>query len=522
MKEADWATAEIDALHMFPFLKGCKYTEKVNGMFVFSIDGMPMMGPTHVPGFWTCVGIWVTHSGGAGKTIAEWMTKGYTEWDNHEIDIARFHEYQKTQHFIEVRSAQNYREVYDIIHPQEQIFDPRNVRLSPFHSRLNDLRGEFFVSAGWERPQWFESNSRLLEEYEDQVPARTGWEARFWSRIQGAEHLATRERAALYELSAFTKIEVSGPGAADYLEWLCSNRVAGPIGKVVYTSMLDENGGIVCDLTVTRLSEERFWILTGGGMGPHDLAWISKHAPQDGSVQVHDITASYTAVGVWGPQARSILSALTEADVSNKAFPYFTAQSFEIDVIPIVVLRVSYVGELGWELYAPSEFGQLLWDRVWEAGRQYGLVTAGMGAFNSLRMEKGYRFWGPDIHPEINPYEAGIGWAVRLKKGDFLGREALLALKSQPLTQKLCCLTLDSPAGMALGKEPIFAGDDCIGYVSSADYGYSIGKHILFALLPIAHSAPGTQLEIQFFDRRHTATVRNDVLFDPKMERLKC
>lgn len=159
---------------MFPFLKGRKYTEKVNGMFVFWIDGMPMMGPTHVPGFWTCVGIWVTHSGGAGKTIAEWMTKGYTEWDNHEIDISRFHEYQKTQHFIEIRSAQNYRKVYDIIHPQEQIFDPRNMRLSPFHSRLNDLRGEFFVSAGRERPQWFESNSRLLVAYEDQVPARTG------------------------------------------------------------------------------------------------------------------------------------------------------------------------------------------------------------------------------------------------------------------------------------------------------------------------------------------------------------
>jgi glycine cleavage system aminomethyltransferase T/glycine/D-amino acid oxidase-like deaminating enzyme len=519
--EDDWTIAEADARHMFPFLRGRKYREKVNGMFVFSVDGMPMMGPTQVPGFWTCVGIWVTHSGGAGKTIAEWMDKGYTEWDNHELDISRFHAYQKTQHFIEVRSAQNYREVYDIIHPNEQIVDPRHVRLSPFHARLSEMKGEFFVSAGWERPQWFESNSRLLEDYEDRVPARSGWEARFWNRIQGAEHLATRERAALYELSAFTKIEVSGRGAADFLEWLCSNRVAGPIGKVVYTSMLDDCGGIVCDLTVTRLAPDRFWILTGGGMGPHDLAWINSHAPQDGSVHVADITASYTAVGLWGPLARDILAQLTASDVSNEAFPYFTAQQFEIDVIPVIALRVSYVGELGWELYGPTEFGQLLWDRIWEAGNSAGLVTAGMGAFNSLRMEKGYRFWGPDIHPEINPYEAGIGWAVRLKKGEFLGRDALLEIRQRALTQKLCCLTFDSASAMALGKEPIFAGEECIGFVSSADYGYSVGKHILFALLPIEHSNPGTQLEVQYFENRFKATVSEDVLFDPQMERLK-
>ncbi len=519
--EADWKIAVADAEHMFPALRGREYVEKVNGMFVFSIDGLPLMGPTHVPGFWTCVGIWVTHSGGAGKTIAEWMTDGYTEWDTHEMDISRFHAYQQSEQYVSLRSAQNYREVYDIIHPGQQMDAPRQVRLASYHSQLSDLQGAFFVSAGWERPQWYESNARLLELYQEQIPDRDGWEARFWSPIQGAEHLATRERAALFELSAFSKFEVSGSGAAAYLEWLCANQIDRKIGSVIYTSMLDQRGGIVCDLTVTRLGPDRFWILTGGGMGPHDLAWIRRHAPQDGSVHVTDLSSHYTSVGLWGPRARQILQTLTAHDLSNQAFAYFTAQRLQIEVVPALALRVSYVGELGWEIYAPSEFGSRLWDLLWQAGRDFDLIAAGMGAFNSLRLEKGYRFWGVDIHPELNPYEAGLGWAVRLEKGDFLGREALRKARQNGPDKALCCLTFDEPEAMALGKEPIFAEGQAIGHVTSTDFGYSIGQHILYAVLPGAYNQPGTRVEVQYFTRRFPATVRSDPLYDPKMLKIK-
>lgn len=493
-----------------------------NGMFVFTVDGMSILGPA--PGLenvWVANGVWVTHAGGVGMALAEWMDTGAPTMDLHEVDISRFYDHMHSPYYVVRCAAQQYREVYDIIHPNQQMEHTRNMRLAPYHARLQELGGTFFHSAGWERPQWYESNARLLEEYEERIPARTGWEARYWSRIQGAEHLATREGAGLYELSAFVKIEVSGPGAAAYLEWLSANRVAREVGKVVYTSMLDKNGGIVCDLTVTRLAADRFWVLTGGGSGMHDLEWIRRNAPKDGSVHVQDVSSAYTSVGLWGPRAREILQPLTEEDVSNAAFPYFTARRIYIREAPVIALRVSYVGELGWELYTPSEFGLRLWDVLWEAGKPFGMIAGGMGAFDSLRLEKGYRFWGPDIHPEVNPYEAGLGWAVRLNKGDFLGREALLRIEEKGISRKLCCLTFDSPEAMALGKEPVFADGKCVGYVTSTNFGYSVGKHILYSYLPLEHAQPGTPVEVEYFGVRYPARVAVEPLFDPDMARLK-
>jgi dimethylglycine oxidase len=493
-----------------------------NGMFVFTVDGMSILGPA--PGlenFWVANGIWVTHAGGMGMVLAEWMDTGAPTIDLHEVDISRFHDHVHSPYYSVRCAAQQYREVYDIIHPMQQMEHTRNMRLTPYHARLQELQGKFFHSAGWERPQWYESNARVLEDYEDQAPERTGWEARYWSRIQGAEHLATRERAALFELSSFVKIEVSGPGAAEYLEYLSANRVARETGRVVYTSMLDKNGGIICDLTVTRLGPDRFWVLTGGGSGMHDLEWIRRNAPKDGSVHVQDISSKYTSIGLWGPKARTVLQSITQDDVSNENFPYFTTRHIYVREVPVTAMRISYVGELGWELYTPMEYGLRLWDVLWEAGKQHGMVVGGMGAFDSLRLEKGYRFWGPDIHPEINPYEAGLGWAVRLNKGDFLGRDALVKIKEKGITRKLCCLTFDSPDAIALGKEPIFLNGKRVGYVTSTNYGYSVGKHILYSYLPIGYAGPGTQAEVEYFGVRHQATVQSEPLFDPEMARLK-
>ncbi|MEJ2758733.1 MAG: aminomethyltransferase family protein, partial [Anaerolineales bacterium] len=363
------------------------------------------------------------------------------------------------------------------------------------------------------------SNARLLPKYRDQIPERKGWEAMYWSPLQGVEHLATRESVALYELSSFVKIEVSGPGAADYLDYLTANQVAGDVGKIVYTSMLNERGGIKSDLTVSRLAEDRFWLLTGGGTGMIDLAWVRQHMPKDGSVHVSDISSSYTSVGLWGPNARAVLEKLTEQDISNQSFPYFTLKSLMIETIPAIAFRISYVGELGWEIYVPTEYGARLWDVLWQAGQEYQIIPGGMGAFDSLRLEKGYRALGSDIHVEHNPYEAGLGWAVRMAQNDFIGREALSKLDPNNPDQKLCCLTMEN--GMALGKEPVFAGDECVGYITSANFGYSVGKHIAYAYLPTQFTSQGTTLEIEYLGKRYPAQIDADPLFDPGMKRLR-
>ncbi len=520
-RDEDFHPATSDAIDLFPCLKGREYTNKVNGMFVFSIDGYPMMGPTPVPGLWTAIGVWVTHAGGAGKCIAEWMVDGHTEWDMREADVNRFHAHQRTPEFVKIRVTQNYREVYDIIHPLQQMENPRQLRCAPFHQRLEAAGAHFFVPSGWETPQWYESNTALLDRYTD-LPQRSGWEARGWSPLQGAEHLAVRETGGLFSLASFTKLQIEGPGATAYLNRMAANNIDQPVGKIVYTTLLNDVGGIKADVTITRIAEERFWLMTGAGSGPQDIAWMARHLPNDGSVTLSDLTEQVTAIGLCGPKSRLVLETLTSADVSNEAFPYFTAQQLEVGSVPLTALRLSYTGEPGWELYCPAEYGLTLWDRLWEAGQAQGLIAAGSGAMGSLRLEKGYRALGADIGTELTPYEAGLGWTVRLQKKDFIGRDALVAAKAAGMQRKLCCMTFDTADGMAMGGEPILTRDrKPIGWVTSADYGYSVGKFILYGILPLDEATAGHQVEIQYFDQYYKATIGDDPLFDPKGLRLK-
>jgi 4-methylaminobutanoate oxidase (formaldehyde-forming) len=261
--------------------------------------------------------------------------------------------------------------------------------------------------------------------------------------------------------------------------------VAREVGRVTYTQMLNQRGGIECDFTVTRLADDRFRIVTGTAFGQHDAAWLRQHAPEDGSVQVSDVTSAYACLGVWGPSSRALLQPLTTADLSNAAFPYMTARELAIGPVPCLAVRVTYVGELGWELYCPSEFGARLWDELWEAGRDHGLVAAGYRAIDSLRLEKGYRVWGADITPEDTPFEAGLGFAVKLDKGEFIGRQALAAAPEP--ARRLRCLTLDDPRAVALGSEPVRVGAALVGRVTSGGYGYTIGSSIAYAYLPSEH-----------------------------------
>ena len=514
------------AHELLPGLKGTGLTRKFNGMFSFTTDGFPVLGEApQVKGFWSAQAVWVTQAGGVGKAVAEWIVNGEPTTDLRECDIRRFHPHAYTRPYVRARAAQQYREVYDIIHPRQQLESPRNLRLTPFFARQQELGGVFFENAGWERPQWYDSNEGLLDSLTVTGETRTGWEARDWSPTVAAEHVATRERVAMFDMTPFAEFEVAGPGALTALQRLATNQMNKPVGSVTYTSMVTPGGGIKCDLTVTRLGHERFMVVTGGGMGLHDLAWIEAHMPADGSATVTDVSASLCCIGLWGPRARDLLSRVCDADLSNDGFPYMSARRITIGEVPALALRISYVGELGWEIYAPSELGLRLWDILWEAGQPLGVIAAGGGAFDSLRLEKGYRLWGNDIHTEYNPYEAGIGFAVRMRKGDFIGRDTLRRVRAEGISRKLCCMTLDDTNKVVMGKEPIVGtdrgGDRALGYVTSANYGHSIGKAIIYGYLPVEYAEEGTNVDVVYFGERLPATVAKEPLYDPDGSKMR-
>jgi glycine cleavage system aminomethyltransferase T/glycine/D-amino acid oxidase-like deaminating enzyme len=493
------------ATELLPALRNSEPYYKIHGIFSFTPDGAPLLGEhLGIKGFWVAEAVWITHAGGVGKAMAEWIIEGTPSLDLRECGLYRFHDHAYSPAYVKARGAQQYREVYDIIHPLQQLQNPRNLRLSPFHTRLKELGAVFFEGVGWERPQWFEANQKLLEDYE--VPTRSGWEARFWSPIEGAEHHATREKVAMYDLTPFTKIDVTGEKALEYLQSLTTNQMDQPVGRVIYTSMLNEKAGIMCDLTITRLAPDHFRVITGGSVGPHDLAWMRRHMPSDGSVHVTDVTSTYCCLGLWGPRARDTIEKVSGDDFSDKAFPYYSARNISVDFVPALALRVSYAGELGWEIYTPTEYGTKLWDTLWAAGESYDVVAGGMGAFDSLRLEKGYRLWGADIHTEYNNYEAGLEFIVKPNKGNFLGREALLRIKDKGIDRRLSCMVLDD-SKVVMGKEPILDGERVLGYVTSANYGYTVGKGIVYGYLPMDYAVEGKRVEVYYFGNRYGATV---------------
>lgn len=511
------------AKKIMPALKNADgFIKSFNGMFAFSVDGYPIIGESNVKGVWVATASWLTHAGGVAKSVVEWMTTGETEWDMRQAHIHRFQPHVTTQNFIDRICVKNYREIYDIVHPRQPLSEPRNIRLTPFYERIKAQGAEFTAFAGIELPNWHAENARLLEKYEDQIPERTGWANEFWSPIAAAEHLATRESVGLFDLTGLALIEVNGPGAAKFVNYLCTNEMDKPAGQVVYTLWLTKSGGVRRDLTVARLAADKFWLMVGDGTRPQDMDWVKRHAPSDGTVTVTDVSDSWTALGLWGPNARKILSKVTKTDLSNEAFPFYSCQWIEIGSARVLAIRISYAGELGWELHIPFDQGLAVWDAIWEAGREFDLISGGMSAFDTLRIEKGYRLWGADAYTEYNAYEAGLGWTVKLDKpSDFLGKEASKHIKEKGVKKKLCCLTLDNPRAAAFGYEPIFSNSTCIGLVTSANFGYSVGKYILYGYLPKEYSKSGTKLEIEYFGERQSVTVENDPLFDPKGERMK-
>jgi len=493
-------------------------TTAINGMFSFTPDMGSVVGESaDVRGFWICEAVWVTHAAGMGRMAAEWIAEGEPSMDMAEADANRFYPFMTTKPYIHARGAQQYREVYDILHPLQQMSHPRELKLTPFYARHRELGAEFFSGAGWERPQWFEANHVLTGAPWE---SRAGWAAQNWSPCVGVEHIATRERVAMFDITPFAKFDITGADALSFLERLSANRIDRPAGTVVYTSMLTPSGGIRCDLTVTRKDEDRFRVVTGGGSGQHDRAWLLAQRREGERVNLTVRTGSLFALGLWGPRARDVLQAVTDVDVSNEAFPYMTARYLNVgEVHPVWTQRISYAGELGWELYGQIAMGQRAWDVLWEAGRAHGIAAAGGGAFDSLRLEKGYRLWGQDIHTEHDPFEAGLGFAVRMDKGEFQGREALQQKLDRGPTEKLACVTFDDPNSVVMGKEPIWHDGRVVSYVTSAAYGYSVGRGIVYGYLPVNLAVEGTPVEVEYFGDRLAATVAAEPLWDPKGER---
>jgi glycine cleavage system aminomethyltransferase T/glycine/D-amino acid oxidase-like deaminating enzyme len=515
--EEDFEQPWADSQALLPALATAKVEEGFNGIFSFTTDGFPLMGEApELRGFWLAEAVWVTHSAGVAKAMAEWLIEGTPRTDVHECDINRFEPLQLAPAYVRQRASQNFIEVYDIIHPLQPMEEPRPLRLSPFHARERELGAYFLEASGWERPHWYEANS-VLPEVAD-IPARGAWASRYWSPIAGAEALVTRERVALFDMTALKRLLVTGPGALSFLQRLTTNQLDKPVGSVTYTLLLDETGGVRSDLTVARLAPDEFQI---GANGNLDLDWFSRYLDTDGSVQVRDITAGTCCLGVWGPRARDLVQPLTDTDFSHKGFGYFKAKHAHIGHVPVTAMRLSYVGELGWEIYTSADLGAKLWDTLWEAGQDLGIIAAGRSAFNSMRLEKGYRSWGTDMTPEHNPYEAGLGFAVRMDKGDFVGRQAILDVSEETVSRRLTCLLLDDPQAVVMGKEPVYVDGAPAGYVTSAGYGYSVGASIAYAWLPRTAAAPGTKVAVEYFGEHVSATVAEEPLFDPQMARIR-
>ena len=513
--EEDWDRFEeiaVNSRKRVPAMEDVKVTRLINGPEAFTPDNEFLLGESEVRGFFVAAGFCahgLAGAGGLGKAMAEWIVAGEPAMDLWEMDVRRFGAHYRSPSYTLKRTREVYETYYDIKYPGHERQAGRPLRVSSAYAWHREHGAAFGEKSGWERVNWYESNAPAG----DAALRPRGWAGRLWSPAIGAEHVACRERAALFDESSFAKIEVAGPGAADYLEWLCDNRVARGVGQITYTQMLNARGGIECDFTVTRVEDELFSIVTGTAFGNHDLSWIRRNAPADGSVRVSDVTSRWACFGLWGPRARDVLAPLTPDPLD---FGYMTMRELAVGDVPVRALRVTFTGELGWELYCPTEFGAALWRTLWEAGAPHGLAAGGYRAIDTLRLEKGYRVWAADITPDETPHEAGLGFCVAKDK-QFAGRDAL---EGREPTKRLRCLVLEDPRSVALGNEPVRVDGEIVGRVTTGGYGYTVGRSIAYAYLPPGHDV-GTAVEVDIFGRWVAGEVAAEPLFDPRGERVR-
>ncbi len=522
--EDDWDRFEEiteNSKRRVPVMDEITVTKLINGPEAFTPDNEFCLGETEVRGLFVAAGFCahgLAGAGGIGKVMAEWIAEGEPSLDLWHMDIRRFGVQYRSPSYTHARIKETYETYYDIRYPNHERSAGRPLRVSAANAWHGEHGAAFGEKSGWERVNWFESNAASG----DESLRPRGWAGQHFSPAIGAEHLATRERAAIFDESSFAKLEISGADAAPFVESLCDNRVARDVGQITYTQMLNARGGIECDFTVARIAEDRFSIVTGTAFGNHDREWIRKHLPEGATVQIDDVTSQWSCFGIWGPRSREILQPLTPQDLSNDEFPYMSLRETTVGNVPVRALRVTYVGELGWEFYCPTEYGLGLWRTLWEAGQPYGMVAAGYRAIDSMRLEKGYRVWGADITPDETPYEGGVGFCVKLdKEGGFIGRDALIEAKERGPRTRLCCLTLSDPLSVALGNEPVRVDGEICGRVTTGGYGYTVGRSIAYAYLPPERVEAGTEVAVEIFGSWIEGEVAAEPLFDPKGERIR-
>ncbi len=528
-----------DALELMPeILEGAEIKYAINGLLSLTPDAMPLLGETvEVKGLWSAAAVWIKEGPGVGKLIADWMTDGYPDLDPHQSDIARLYDYARTEHHVIARCSEHFNKTYGIVHPREQWESERNLRLAPFQSRTESLGAVYFQAGGWERPHWYESNADLVGHYgvEDRPHE---WDRRWWSPITTAEHLAMRERVGMVDLSAFVIFEVTGPGAVDYIQKMAVNQCDRPVGSAIYTPLLTPQGGFRTDLTIMRLGEEHYRIVTGAFDGPRDEYWFRANLPDDGSVHFENLTSAYTTIGVWGPNARALVESITDDDISDAVFPYGTTRQVTFGSLPARLFRISYVGESGWEIYVPMERGTQMWDMLWSAGQDHDVLAVGAGVYGTTgRLEKGYRLMGAELESDYSPVEAGLA-RPKVKSAEFIGKEAYLAAREEEPAAVLCTFTVDDHSSSdgikryMTGGEPILtSGGERIvdakgrpSYVTSAGSGPSLGAYLLMGYVPADRAEEGASFRVRYMNEDYPITLAragSKPLFDPDDSRMK-
>jgi len=506
---------------ILPALRETKVDHGFNGIMSFTPDGGPLVGQApNFDNFYVAEAVWVTQSAGVGRAMAELLTTGTANIDLSECELSRFEQVQLSPAYVIETASTQFNEVYDILHPLQPKESPRNLRVSPFHQRHQELGAFFLEAGGWERPHYFESNEKLLKDLPEawKPVERDAWSSRYYSPVTAVEAWKTRTGVALYDQTPIRRLEIAGPGAAELLQRLTTGNVAGEVGKVTFTLLLDNHGGIRSDIFVARLGEDLFHL---GVNGPVDLHYFTREAKVQTkasphrAVQVRDITGGLASVGVWGPLANDLMKLVSRENFSDRAFPYLTTKKLEIAGIPVIATRFSYIGEEGYEIYTTADNGLRLWDALWQAGLPYGVIAAGRSAFNALRIEKGFRSWGSDMTQEYDPYEAGLEFALQPGKDGYVGYNALKGRSSEKVSRRIRGLTIDDGKSVVLGKEPVFVKGRAVGYVTSSAFGYSIGKPIAYTYLP-KEVIEGDKVEIEYFGKRIKATVTSLPFYQPE------
>ncbi len=490
----------------------------INGPEGFTPDNEFCLGETSIGGFYVAAGFCahgIAGAGGIGKVVAEWIVAGEPTMDLWHMDIRRFYDVYRSPKFTLERVTENYEEYYDIHYPGEERKSARPSKKSPVYDWHKANGAVFGEKASWERVNFYSGNvsNNEFQPY--------GWAGKHWSSAVRAEHLATRENAGLFDESSFSKILIKGEKAASFLNFACSNDVVKGVGRTVYTQALNSRGGIESDYTVTQVAEDEFMIVTGTAFLVHDMGWLEKiRREHHFDVSITDITSTLACFGLWGPKAREILQSITTYNLDHENFPFMHSREISINGTSLRATRITYVGELGWELYVPTESAVGVWNSLIESGQKFGMKVCGYRAIESLRLEKGYRAWGVEISTETNPIEAGLEFAVAFKKESFIGKDALLSFKDKT-HRKLVAILFDDIRQVPLGNEPIRIDEQIIGRVKSGGQGYSINKAIAYAYLPVEHSESGTQLDIEFFGQWRKGVVATEPLFDPTSSRIR-